>query len=270
MADIVVYHCGEAYHTDSSNIGKTIRCRHCDQVFTIEGDAHLQELFSRSYPEETLQESKRRVNRVYMQGHKTEWQRWVLWVAGILIIIFLAFKYSTPTTENPPSTDWQDTNTSKAIDNPIPQPVLLNRSLPNGADIIPPIGKGIGKITVKNGNSQDAFVEIVDGEQAKQGKYVKAYSKVIFKNIASGIYTLKYGIGTDFNGKIFTRDDIYGEFDEFFTFLETTTYEGDYSHTKGNGYTVTLNPVIGGNASTHGITKEEFKGVKPLQISTIK
>src|SRR6266568_4158390 len=34
--DLPIYHCGEVYHTDSSNIGKRIQCRRCGEIFTIE------------------------------------------------------------------------------------------------------------------------------------------------------------------------------------------------------------------------------------------
>src|SRR5438128_1155312 len=36
MMELIIYHCGEAYRTDSSNIGKKIRCRQCGEVIVIE------------------------------------------------------------------------------------------------------------------------------------------------------------------------------------------------------------------------------------------
>jgi len=207
---------------------------------------------------------------------KAKWMQWIGWAGSFLISILIFLYRSSSNSTNAPlpvKSPYNDASKStisipdkykplpyietpqKMPDFPVIEPIRPARSLTNGTNIVYPIGNGEGKLTVENGNSQDCFVKLMAGEDVRQEKYVKAHSKVTFLRIDPGFYGVEYGIGTDFDGEVFTRDDVYKELDVPLLFEDETI----------DSYHLTLHTVSGGNARSHSIPKARFKAAKAIQ-----
>lgn len=279
--DLTIYHCGEAYHTDSSNIGKSFRCRKCGESIPIEAAAisppeeaakpHIPNSSKPIAPSPSSSKLSREAKATIVSG------------VGFLILIIIIFGYHFAT-EIPtvPSKSIPLPEAPKLIHIPryeikpktvIPELVesplstesdLQVRSLPNGTDIVESLdASGEGKLTVVNGTNYDAFVKLSEGGAVRQEKYVTAGNVVTFANIADCVCQVIFGTGVDFDGKTFTRDDSYMAFDDPFVFRTAITAQ---EHEDFIGYTyrsthasITLHTVPRGNAPAHRISKDTFR-----------
>lgn len=132
-------------------------------------------------------------------------------------------------------------------------------SLANGTEVANTLeGQGMGELTVSNGGNTDALVKLVStsDRRLKRITYVRAGSEITVSGIASGSYYLRFTTGTDWdNGhRRFRRDRANSQFDNQLEFVEDSSLTG----TRYSQFSVTLHPVMYGNARTHGITDAEF------------
>jgi len=139
---------------------------------------------------------------------------------------------------------------------------VISASLPNGTEIVKRRRTaGYGKLTVDNGTAYDAVLELVDGKTQKAIRvfYVTSGEKFTEDRVGPGTYSVYYMTGTDWNStaKVFNQVVESGVFDQTATFAEERndqTGEVDFHE-----FSITLQPVVGGNARTSTLDAEEFK-----------
>ncbi|HEY9878783.1 MAG TPA: hypothetical protein V6D29_10025 [Leptolyngbyaceae cyanobacterium] len=132
-------------------------------------------------------------------------------------------------------------------------------SLANGTDIEPPQGeRGYSKLTVENGNSVDAVVKLVDQATGRTLRfvYVKAGEEVTLDNLGAYTTELKFALGVDWDEqkKLFRHNQSLMAFSEPVKFTLERRNDGEYWRT----YTVTLHPVLNGDAKTERLDEKEF------------
>jgi hypothetical protein len=131
-------------------------------------------------------------------------------------------------------------------------------SLPNGKVIKSNAKylKGYGELEIDNGTMSDAVAKlIIDGTSAYT-VYIKANSTYTIKNISNGEYRLAFVLGTDWDATTgtFLQSTEYSSFDEPFPFTVTEDATTTYYST----YQVTLNPIVGGTATTQIVDPTQF------------
>ncbi len=122
----------------------------------------------------------------------------------------------------------------------------------NGRILHDRISGGPGKLKIKNGLSRDGVVTLVRGKTKAVSIYVRAKSSATIGDVSDGTYRVYFTTGYRFSvskGR-FTRAAVYQRFDER---LRYRTSGGQYRI-----YTLTLNPVKGGNARTRSIDPKDF------------
>jgi hypothetical protein len=104
-------------------------------------------------------------------------------------------------------------------------------------------------LKVTNGFNSDAFV-LIAGAGVRQQVYIKANGTLKLERIPDCLCRVLFVLGTDWdsNRTTFTRVSAAEQFDDAFNFTE---FE----------YSISLNPVPGGTATTHKITKEDFAAI---------
>jgi hypothetical protein len=132
-------------------------------------------------------------------------------------------------------------------------------SLPNGARIAPDIGTdGYGELNVNNGSAEDARIILYSGERDEKTRdqNVTAHNSLQITGIPVGTYELKYALGSSFY-----------QFDRSLDYTEQRTEEADRVGVFYKEISVTLHPVVGGNARTKKISRDDFlKGRPPRPI----
>jgi hypothetical protein len=135
-------------------------------------------------------------------------------------------------------------------------------SFPNGTTITTAIGtSGPSTLEISNGGSHDAVAKLLDTSNptpaSPKGRvirfvYIRAQSKFTLTGILPGSYVLRFATGTDWDdgAHAFRRDQAFYEFDDRFDFEITGTFYTTWS--------VTLNPVPGGTATTNSISAAAF------------
>ncbi|WBB80314.1 proline-rich domain-containing protein [Micromonospora sp. WMMD882] len=125
-----------------------------------------------------------------------------------------------------------------------------NRRLGNGAYVKRTRG-GLGQLKIENGGA-DTVISIVRGKTAVTRVYVRGKSDFTVYGIKDGSYQIFTTSGKDWDArnKAFSRDCDFEKFDES---LKFTTTSRTYS-----GWTISLTPVVGGNASTSSVDPDEF------------
>ena len=129
-------------------------------------------------------------------------------------------------------------------------------SLANGTRLQTDDGvTGKGTLTVDNGTSTDAAIQLANsnGDVARYA-YVRAHNTLKLSRIEPGTYDLLYTMGTNWTGDDFTCLLSFGQFDDELSYSEPT--KGDQ-----HGFwemTVTLHPVLNGNAKTKAISPGDF------------
>ncbi len=105
----------------------------------------------------------------------------------------------------------------------------------------------------------DAIAKLVDSYTDKTVRlvYIQASSVATIRNIQQGNYVLKFSLGTGYDrsaGK-FTKAQSFSRFDEILVFYETRVGNS----IRWKDFEVTLNPIVGGNASTTPISEADFE-----------
>ncbi|WP_143591041.1 hypothetical protein [Thermoactinospora rubra] len=122
----------------------------------------------------------------------------------------------------------------------------------NGTILYDRISGGHGVLKVKNGTKRDAVVTLMKGSKKAISVYVRAKSTAKVDTVVDGTYRVYFTTGTRFSvskGR-FGRNPSYQRFDDKLRFVTTAT---SYSI-----WTLTLQPVIGGNAKTSGVNPKDF------------
>jgi hypothetical protein len=123
------------------------------------------------------------------------------------------------------------------------------RSQPTGTVVAGHADSGQGWLTITNGGTTDATVSLVaDGAAPSVTVYVGQGQTYTLEGIPDGVYQLYVTSGADWDpaARLFSRSCQFQQFDYTTTDAEATTY------------TVTLTPVIGGNASMSTVDPGQF------------
>jgi hypothetical protein len=141
----------------------------------------------------------------------------------------------------------------------LPFLVAKNRSLPSGTVLVPPSTKGGGAFKVINGTNQDAFIKLVNPNSPTlvAAFYVASGSNFTLQQVPDGTYQVLFVLGTNWNSKTqsFTKNKRFARFDKSLNF---TTIQAD-NRIRYKAYQITLNPVVGGNATTNRVNEQEFR-----------
>ncbi len=143
-----------------------------------------------------------------------------------------------------------------------PIAVLKHRSLPSSTVLTSPARRGRGSLQVANGTSSDAYLKLVNSVSPKlvAAFYIKSDSTFILKGIPDGEYQVLFVSGEDWDAKtrIFTRNASFTQFDRSLNFVTTSQTNRRGIYTRHTRYKLTLNPIVGGNATTSAIDEQQF------------
>lgn len=116
--------------------------------------------------------------------------------------------------------------------------------------------------TVVNGSSLDAAVRLTDSETGQTicFIYVRSGDSYSILGIGEATASVRFETGTDWVASCrgFTKDQDVQEFDDPVRFSVRTEEDGDWIITHSSQWSLTLNPVFGGNAKTHRIDRNRF------------
>jgi len=242
-------------------------CPHCQRVL-------VERIYSNSTftPHTANQNSKASINKKYFEQLNNklkkfklnDFKKYIPILALLFLIVFIGLqkeKVSTQTNYNPTpvSVIPNNENTSvKLSDIPAvkakdPKTYI---SLSNGTVLSKNSYylKGLGQLEINNGTSLDAIAKLVNISTNKSifTVYVKANSVYSINKISDGNYKLLFNLGNDWDKEIkaFAINSSYEVFEESFDFTTSDSYYSTFS--------VTLNPVVGGQAKTEKINPTEF------------
>ena len=138
---------------------------------------------------------------------------------------------------------------------PAPTPLSENR-LGNGQLVTDQRDGGGGEFEVQNGTDQDAVVSLSQAGSTILGVYITAGQTATVAGIPDGVYDLFFnsGAGWDEQLKTFTHACEFSRFDEPAEFVTTETAD----RIQYTIQTITLQPVIGGNADVSKVDPEAF------------
>ncbi|GIH67201.1 hypothetical protein [Microbispora siamensis] len=148
---------------------------------------------------------------------------------------------------------------AKAGDYPVVQikpPAQRARRLGNGTMLLSAIRGGRSSLTVQNGGAQDGVVTLVRGGRKAVSFYVRKRSSTKVANIKDGTYRVYFTTGVDYDrsSRAFSRNCGFSKFDDPLTFR--TLYSGGGVSWKD--WTLTLDAVFGGNATTSEVDPDAF------------
>jgi hypothetical protein len=142
-----------------------------------------------------------------------------------------------------------------------PAKAAPDRRLETGAELLRELETGPGVLTVENGLSVDGVVALVPAkaEKAVFSFYVRSRDSYTTDDIGDGRYRVYFTAGRDWDEALgrFTRKCSFQVFDDVLEY-ETTNQDGTYLY---QTWTLTLNPVVGGTASTSDVAPGDFPSV---------
>lgn len=183
----------------------------------------------------------------------------------IVLVLFVAFVFiisdnndkpvnnSKPVPVIPVNTDTVKSSEANTVS--VKDPKDYN-SLGNGTKLSnnPIYFKGDGELEIDNGTSLDAIAKLVNINTNKSiiTVYIKARSVYNITEISDGDYKLFFNLGNDWDDKLkaFSVNSSYEVFEEKFDYKTTATQYQTFS--------VTLNPVVNGQAETNEVNPVEF------------
>jgi hypothetical protein len=145
-------------------------------------------------------------------------------------------------------------DTSSTVSNCPREPIALA----NGARLEPDVGlTGEGTLTVDNGTSDDATVELVNinTDESSRYAYIQAHRKLTLKGIEAGAYHLMFSSGTNWAGDDFTCSPSYSEFEKELVYAESVVGNRHRFHEMS----VTLHTVPQGNVEIKTISRADFR-----------
>jgi hypothetical protein len=135
-------------------------------------------------------------------------------------------------------------------------PPVQNRRLPTGHYLRRGSTSGNGSLTIDNGTDSDTVITLAKGKQPTSVVYVRAHGRFEIKKVRDATYTVYYATGQDWDSasRSFTRQCGFKKFDKEAKF--TTTRRGNYIYY--SRFSLTLQPVVGGNATTSDVDPKDF------------
>lgn len=257
--------CGMVYHSAHEHIGRQIKCVKCGRLVEVKSKPdngsipHTIRTSATSPRVERVQPLKR------TSGDTSSRRRpWILTAASLALAFFvllLIFLRASNKAVAPSATSNATLTPSPVNDASTPAPpeeVCPSEpaSLANGTRLQPDDGiTGRGTLTVDNGTSTDAAIELVNtnGDVARYA-YVSAHNTLKLSRIEPGTYDLLYTMGTNWVRDDFTCSQSFSQFEDELQYSEPTRGERQ-------GFwemTVTLHPVANGNAKTKTISANDF------------
>jgi hypothetical protein len=134
-------------------------------------------------------------------------------------------------------------------------PKEANRRLKNGTFVKRTSTGGSGHLKIKNG-ADDAAISLVPTKGKKPKPvltvYVRGGKSFTAKGVRDGTYRIYTASGEDWDAgkKGFTRDCSFSKFDDTFKFTTTSV--------SSTIWTITMTPILGGNASTSDVDPNAF------------
>jgi hypothetical protein len=115
---------------------------------------------------------------------------------------------------------------------------------------------GRGELTIDNGGGRDAVITLAVGKRPTFAVYVRKGAKHTVTGIRDGAYHVFFTSGTDWDRKAraFGRDCSFDRFDDSMKFETTQTA----TQIEWSTWTITLQPVVGGNAATSEVDPDDF------------
>lgn len=135
-------------------------------------------------------------------------------------------------------------------------PPMQTRRLPNGDYLRRGSTSGRGSLTIQNGTDTDTVITLAKGKSPSSAVYVRANGSFEIKGVRDAKYTVFYTTGQDWDAasRSFTRKCGFKKFDESLNF--TTDRRGNFIYY--SRFSLTLQPVIGGNATTSEVDPKDF------------
>jgi hypothetical protein len=141
---------------------------------------------------------------------------------------------------------------------PLPPP----RRLANGEVIGGRPLDGHGNLEIDNGTANDAVIKVVDGQTNRSIEvcYVTSESKVSIDRIPDGVFSVFFATGVDFDSAVggFTREKRFSKFVDPLNFTTDVRSTASSITTQYTIFTLTLHPVVNGNARTSDVSEDEF------------
>jgi hypothetical protein len=157
---------------------------------------------------------------------------------------------------------------------PVPGTPKAAASLGNGTEIKSRLRlDGHGELTIKNGTSYDAIVNLVEPQDKRlvRSFYVQSHKEFVEKSIAPGTYEIYFSTGKSWDAKSlsFQDDAIYGRFERQVQFSEhQDPFTGKIEF---RGYEVTLQAVEGGDeAACLPVDKQTFQKMMEQRTDSAK
>jgi len=255
---------------------KAIKCTHCKQQL-VEQVRYIKPkpvVTPKSQSTRSLLRTKLSLNII----KKIAKSKFLWTIVGIIIVIYI-FSGTDQTVTNQSvsniNTDipTQNTFVPKTIDPNLVQPIPYMVAKRLSPLIYPcklitatPFARsayldGSGQLTIKNGTSLDAIAKLVylTGNKPLYSvytAYISAGETYVMNHVGDGSYKLVFALGNGWDTDICNFSSNRGSeaFDDSFDFTTTETDQ----YVEYAKYTVTLNPVIGGTATTHDINMQDF------------
>jgi hypothetical protein len=278
VVDVHCPQCGRLYHADESHLGKSIRCVQCGRIILLIGGEPL----APGQRSAAVRQARTPSAKVRPRGFRSVYAFAIAVSVVVMASVWLfPRKHGTPQPSNTAEREQPELNqqaesagadrkpisraTRDAIANEPTQtatadarPEIYN-SPPTGTrceeDASP---NGHGKLTVENGTSEDAEVNLSDAgtDEIVRCFFVQAHTSAQVAKIPQGTDRLKFATGLDWvkSEDTFRWHPSYSEFERALVYSEERDAEGVQYHT----IRVTLHSVPSGNAKTRAISREEF------------
>ena len=134
-----------------------------------------------------------------------------------------------------------------------------HRRLADGTLVKQPAGSGLGQLTVRNNNDQDAVVSLVPrgGDVASMALYVRARSSATTAGVADGAYQVYYTTGADWDRSehLFTRYCDFERLNKTIDFTATPQSNGVTDYTTEQ---ITLHTIFAGNITASRVPADKF------------
>lgn len=263
--------CGEVFYADARYVGRMIRCR-CGAILEIRRPSSEPEPESlpqtSHFAEHGSMDRTVREERTRITGKTLAAVALVLVLLGGGIWVLVGHPAntqggsSTPTSA-PPATPLAWTH---SVEPPAPMAPPEQKPCPDDGQPRPrsgyEIGKrfsgGLGRLRVSNGMGSDAVAVLYDiyGTRPLRAIYIRSGEEGLMMGIPVGGYRLRFQFGDRWlRSREFCRPHGTSEFQEMLEFTETTMSDGiQYSE-----QSVTLNPVVGGNAQTNSLPDSSLR-----------
>jgi hypothetical protein len=142
-----------------------------------------------------------------------------------------------------------------------PSGVYIDR-LPNGFILKNRLNSGKGELSISNGRDENAVLKLIDlsRQESVFSVMIRSRSDYSISGIPDGSYRVIFALGHGWSNELDAFQDSYGysAFKEDFIYKATLERSGNYQQWSYDKCSITLNPVIGGNAKTEKLNENEF------------